>query len=255
MWNVEQYQKYADERARPFFDLAGQIRSEAPRQIVDLGCGPGTLTRTLAERWPAAQVLGVDSSPEMLTKATGQSLPGRLVFEQANIATWTATVPCDVIVSNAALHWIANHDRQLARLADMLAPGGVLAVQMPNRFHTASQIAIDETMADPRWSSSLQGIGLHRESIQPLVWYVDRLHDLGLQVNAWETIYYHVLTGENPVLEWLKGTGLRPLLDRLSPELSREFERAVGQRLQAAYPVRKGITVFPMPRVFFVATR
>ncbi len=255
MWNVEQYQKYADERARPFFDLLGQILCEAPRQIVDLGCGPGTLTRTLAERWPAAQVLGVDNSPEMLAKAGSEAIPGRLSFEQADISAWTSDGPCDLIVSNAALQWIGDHERLLARLAEMLAPQGTLALQMPNRFHTASQLAIDETMADPRWSGALQGVGLHRDSIQPLAWYVDRLHDLGFQVNAWETIYYHVMTGENPVLEWLKGTGLRPLLDRLSPELSREFERAAGERLIKAYPARKGITVFPMPRVFFVATR
>jgi trans-aconitate 2-methyltransferase len=128
-------------------------------------------------------------------------------------------------------------------------------VQMPNRFQTPSQIAVEQTTAEPRWAAALAGVGLHRESVLPIARYVDRLHDLGFRVNAWETTYIHVLTGENPVLEWLKGTGLRPLLQRLGTEEGGAFLQALGSRLKAAYPARGSVTLFPMPRLFFVATR
>jgi trans-aconitate 2-methyltransferase len=255
MWNVAQYLKFSDERSRPFADLLSQVHTEQARAIVDLGCGTGVLTQTLAERWPSAKVIGVDSSGEMLAQAAPRSIPGRLEFVEADIAEWSADVPLDLIVSNAALHWVGNHERLLARLSGMLASGGTLAVQMPNRFLTPSQAAVDETTADPRWASSLEGVGLHRDSVKPLLWYVDRLHDLGFTVNAWETTYFHVMTGESPVLEWLKGTGLRPLLERLEPADKAEFLRSLSIRLVAAYPPRGDVTVFPMPRLFFVATR
>jgi trans-aconitate 2-methyltransferase len=255
MWDVAQYLKFSDERFRPFADLLSQVRTEQARSIVDLGCGTGVLTQTLAERWPSARVIGVDSSGEMLAQAVPRSIPGRLEFIQADIAEWSAEMPLDLIVSNAALHWVGAYEELLARLTAMLAPDGALAVQMPNRFPTPSQTAIDETAADTRWASSLEGVGLHRDSVKPLLWYVQRLQDLGCTVNAWETTYFHVLTGENPVLEFLKGTGLRPLLERLEPADRVEFLESLSVRLKAAYPPRHGVTVFPMPRLFFVATR
>lgn len=255
MWDANQYNKFAAERARPFADLVAQVeRAEhETRQIVDLGCGPGKLTRQLAERWPAAHVLGVDNSPEMLAKAQPLKIPGRLEFLQADLALWSPAQPVDFILSNAALHWIADHETLLRRLAGWLAPGGTLAVQMPNRFDGPVQAAIDETAADPRWADQLRGVGLHRGSVQPVDWYVRLLQDLGFAVNAWETTYVHVLSGENPVLEWFQGTGLRPLLARLDATAADQFRSQLAARLRALYPPRNGTTLFPMPRLFFVA--
>jgi trans-aconitate 2-methyltransferase len=255
MWDAGEYLKFAEERSRPFADLLAQVQKTEARFIADLGCGTGSLTRTLAERWPSARVIGVDSSPEMLAQAVPLAVPGRLEFVQADLVHWSPGEPVDLLVSNAALQWVSDHDAVLSRLVGMLAPRGILAVQMPNRFQTPTQGAVEETAADPRWASSLQGVGLHRQSVMPIAWYVHRLHDLGFRVNAWETTYIHVWSGANPVLEWLKGTALRPLLERLGQKEGNEFLRALGIRLQAAYPPRGNVTLLPMPRLFFVASR
>jgi trans-aconitate 2-methyltransferase len=224
------------------------------RYVVDLGCGPGKLTRQLAERWPAARVVGVDNSAEMLAKAQPLAIAGRVEFVRADVAAWSPTQPVDFLLSNAALHWLPDHDALLRRLAGWLEPGGTLAVQMPNRFDGPVQQAIDATAADPRWAAQLKGVGLHRGSVQPVEWYVRLLQDLGFVVNAWETTYIHVLTGEDPVLEWFQGTGLRPLLARLNNATADQFRSQLAARLSALYPPRKGTTLFPMPRLLFVAT-
>ncbi|HYT87531.1 MAG TPA: methyltransferase domain-containing protein [Gemmataceae bacterium] len=252
MWDANQYLRYAHERSRPFFDLMAQVETESAETIADLGCGPGHLTRTLAERWPAATILGVDNSPEMLEQARALAIPGRLEFVQADIATWRPDRPLDLLVSNAALQWLPDHERLFATLAAMLAPGGTLAVQMPYHFNSPAHRVIDETVSDSRWQR-LAGLGLHADSVKPLTWYVERLHGLGFQVNAWETTYLHVLTGEDAVLDWLKGTALRPLLAALAPEESGAFLRDVGGRLQAAFPPVAVHTLFPFARIFFVA--
>jgi len=255
MWDAAQYARFSDDRSRPFFDLVAQVHHPDPRNIVDLGCGNGPLTRSLADRWPAARVVGIDSSPEMLVAAAGCAIPGRLDFIQGLIEDWSPTEPVDVIISNAALHWVPDHPALLPRLCAALAPGGVLAVQMPTRFTTSSQRAIEETVADPRWSAQLAGIGLHRESVMPADRYFDILRGLGLSANIWQTTYLHVLTGDNAVLEWLKGTALRPLLAALPDAERPEFLDELNRRLLAEYPPRGEVTLFPFPRLFFVAAR
>jgi trans-aconitate 2-methyltransferase len=255
MWDATQYLKYSEERSRPFFDLLARVRKEQADCIADLGCGPGNLTRMLAERWPTARVVGVDNSTDMLEQARPLAIPNRLDFVQGDIAFWSPEKPVDLLVSNAALHWVNDHELLLGRLVQMLAPGGTLAVQMPYHFGNPAHLAIEETKADPRWRESLQGVGLHQRSVMPLVWYVERLHDMGLTVDAWQTTHIHVLSGENPVLEWYKGAALRPLLNRLAAPTRHEFLHEVGTRLKAAYPARGGITLLPFPRLFFVATR
>jgi trans-aconitate 2-methyltransferase len=246
--------KYSEERARPFFDLLARVRRERADHIADLGCGPGHLTRILTERWPAARVVGVDSSAEMMASAQPLALPGRLKFALADIASWSSDAPLDLIISNAALQWVGNHDALLSRLAGMLAAGGTLAVQMPYHFDSAAHRAIDEAKAGPRWGAVLQGIGLQQKSVLPLTWYVEHLHDLGFTVDAWQTTYIHVLTGASPVLEWFKGTALRPLLSRLAPQEQEPFLGEVDSRFKAAYPARGNVTLLPFPRLFFVAT-
>jgi trans-aconitate 2-methyltransferase len=255
MWDAAKYLSFEQERARPFIDLLARVRREKANAIADLGCGTGNMTRTLAERWPEATVVGVDNSPEMLAKAASETIPGRLEFVLADLATWSPPAPLDLIVSNAALHWVPDHEALLARLTGMLAPGGTLAVQMPNRFTTPAQAAIEETSADPHWASRLVGAGLNRESVRPLLWYARRLLESGFAVDAWETTYGHVLSGDHPIVKWLEGTGLRPLLAMLGPDEQAEFRAALGARLAVAYPPLGGVTLFPFPRLFFVATR
>lgn len=254
MWDAGQYLKYSDERSRPFFDLLARVRLENADFVADLGCGPGNLTSTLAERWPGAQVIGVDNSPEMLDQARPLTIPGRLDFVQADLASWSLDKPMSLIVSNAALQWVSGHDILFARLAKMLASGGTLAVQMPYHFQNPAHLIIEEAKADPRWSAALQGVGLHQQSVMPIVWYVERLHELDFLVDAWQTTYIHVLTGENPVLEWFKGSALRPLLSKLAPQAKEDFLHDLGNRLKAAYPAKGSITLLPFPRLFFVAT-
>jgi trans-aconitate 2-methyltransferase len=255
MWDPVQYARFASERARPFHDLLAQVTLAEVRNAADLGCGPGELTRTLAERWPSASVVGIDNSLEMLARARNHLLPGRLRFEEGDLSSWRSPVPLDLLVSNAALQWVGAHDRVLAGWAAMLAPGGVLAVQVPYRFHTLMQAALDVAAKDRRWVDRLRGVGLTRDAVHPLRWYVRCLQDQGLEVNAWRTTYFHQLTGDNPVLEWFKGTALRPLLALLTPEETPAFLDEAGARLREAYPPHKGVTTLPFTRLFLVATR
>lgn len=255
MWDANQYLKFADQRARPFYDLLARVEVREAGFIADLGCGPGNLTRILAERWPGAAVVGVDSSAEMLTAARANRLPGRVEFVQADIMTWTPDRPVDLLISNAALHWVPDHAALFARLAGLLAPAGTLAVQIPYHFQSQAHQIIHEVKTGPRWHGALAEIGLHERSVMPLLWYVERLHELGLAVDAWQTTYVHVLTGDNPVLEWFKGTALRPLLAALEPPAQEDFLRELGDRLRAAYPAKRGVTLLPFPRLFLVATR
>jgi trans-aconitate 2-methyltransferase len=254
MWDVGQFLKFEAERTRPYWDLMAQVQVSEPERIVDLGCGPGNLTRLLAERWPNALVTGIDSSAEMLSAANRLAIAGRLEFAQADIAEWSPTQSVNLIVSNSAWQWVPDHERMIDHCRKVLAPGGTLAVQMPCRFGTSSQTIIDEVAADSRWADRLRGVGLHRHSVQTLGWYAEQLCRRGMNVNAWETAYLHALTGENPVLEWLRGTALRPLLGRLEQPEQQEFVALLGGKLQAAYPPCGDVTFFPMPRLFFVAT-
>ena len=255
MWDVSQYTRFQSERSRPFFDLVAQIPATDPKVIVDLGCGTGELTATLLDRWPGARILGVDSSLEMLKKAATVTRPGQLEFLLSDIADWKPDQLVDVLLSNAALHWLPDHEQLIPRLASYLATDGVLAVQMPNRFRAPSQQAIEDTIAASPWRDRLRGIGLHRESVLPTETYARLLMQLGFAVDAWETTYIHVLHGENASLEWFKGTALRPLLAALDAEQQAEFQRALATRLNDLYPPRDGFTLLPMQRLFFVAAR
>jgi len=255
MWDAEQYLRLEAERTRPFCDLMAQVVRGATARIVDLGCGPGNLTRLLAERWPAAWVTGVDSSPEMLEKTAALAVAGQIDFQQADLAAWLPAEPVDLVVSSAAWQWIADHERLIDHCAEMLAPGGTLAVQLPARFGTSSQTVIDEVAADSRWAATLHGVGLHRRSVHPIAWYAEQLSRRGFQVNAWDTTYLHALSGDDPVLEFLRGTALRPLLARLDEAHQTELLSALGKRLREIYPACGDVTFFPMPRLFFVAER
>jgi trans-aconitate 2-methyltransferase len=256
VWDPQQYLRFDDERSRPFFDLVGRVQAEEPRLVVDLGCGPGQLTAALARRWPHAEVQGIDSSAEMISAASQHAAegPGRLSFTCADVRDWKPARPADVIVSNALLQWVPGHRDLLPQWAAALVPGGWLAFQVPGNSDQPSHVILRELAASPRWRAALDGVKLNRQALDPAE-YVDLLSRAGCAVDAWETTYLHILPGEDPVLEWYKGTGLRPVLTALDPDQAAEFLAEYGPRIGAAYPGRPYGTVLPFRRVFVVARR
>ena len=250
-WDPDRYLAYADERGRPFVDLLARVDSTAPDRVVDLGCGPGNLTVLLAERWPDAEVRGVDNSPEMVAKAR-EVHPG-IDFEVGDLRDWTPETPVDVLVSNATLQWVPDHLELLPALLDGIRPGGRLAFQVPGNFEEPSHTIRTELAAAAPYDVHTGGAAVPC-SHDPGT-YLDVLAGLGCEVDAWETTYLHVLGGEDPVFTWVSGTGARPTLQALPEDLRVDFEREFRARLRAAYPEREGLVVLPFRRVFVVATR
>ena len=250
VWNPTTYLAFADERSRPFADLTSRIGATAPRTVVDLGCGPGQLTAGLARRWPDAAVLGLDSSPEMIERARQHAGPG-LDFEVADLRAWTPDEPVDVIVSNATLQWVPDHLDLLPRLVDALAPGGWLAIQVPGNFDAPSHRLLYRLAADPRFAEATAG--LERAAAPDAATYLGTLAGLGLEVDAWETTYLHVLDGPDPVFRWISGTGARPVLQALSDDQRPVFEAEYKALLREAYPEQPHGTVLPFRRTFAVA--
>lgn len=247
MWDARQYEKFRAERTRPFFDLLARIPDRPYKSIVDLGCGTGDLTAGLAEHWPEARVIGVDGSDEMLAAAEGQANPGVLDFVKGDIATWRSAQPVDLIVANAALHWIPDHAALLARLAAALSPKGVIAVQMPANFESPSHVLLREAVAGK--------VTLRHDIVLPIAEYVGILQGLGLSVDAWETVYQHVLPGKDAVLEWVQGSALRPVLKALEGADRDEVLASYAAKLRVAYPETPAGTLFPFRRMFFVAAK
>jgi trans-aconitate 2-methyltransferase len=253
-WNPSQYLKFEQPRLRPALELLARVPVEAPRVVYDLGCGAGQLSRLMAERWPQAQVVGVDSSAAMLKQA-GAALPN-LRWQQHDLADWRAERPADLIYSNAALHWLPDHAALLVHLMAQLAPEGVLAVQMPRNFAAPSHTAIADTVRAGPWHARLAPL-LREKPVEAPAWYLDVLAPLARDIDLWETDYHQVLTGPDPVKEWTKGTWLSTFLNALDDTAERAaFERDYAERVRIAYPMRSdGTTVFPFKRLFFVARR
>jgi trans-aconitate 2-methyltransferase len=248
-WDPERYLTYADERGRPFVELVARIGAEHPATVVDLGCGPGNLTRLLSERWPAARVTGVDSSPEMIAKATGSE--SGVGFEVGDARTWVPEEPIGVLVSNATLQWIPGHLDLLPRLVDAVTPGGWLAFQVPGNFDEPSHTIRRDLAAEPRYAEQTAGVAV--PDAHDAATYLAALASLGCAVDAWETTYLHVLHGEDPVFTWVSGTGAQPTLQALDPTLRPQFEDEFKRRLRAAYPETGHGVVLPFRRVFVVA--
>ena len=253
MWDPAQYLKFAAPRFRPAMDLLARVTVEAPKTVYDLGCGAGNVTRLLAQRWPDARVVGVDDSAEMLAQAAKEA-PG-IVWQCQSVASWTPEQAADLIYSNAALHWLPDHQALFPRLMGCLTPGGVLAVQMPRNFSEPSHALIRETVAGGPWRDRLAPL-VQPSPVAAPEYYYDLLAPLAAELDMWETQYQHVLEGEDPVKEWTKGTWLKQFLDALDEGDRPAFEADYAVRLRKAYPRRAdGKTVFPFRRLFIVARR
>ncbi|HTY73395.1 MAG TPA: trans-aconitate 2-methyltransferase [Actinomycetes bacterium] len=254
-WDPEHYLRYGAERARPFRDLLARVGADDPQWVVDLGCGPGNLTAELAQRWPGAMVTGVDSSPDMVAAAQEHAIDARLEFVLADVRSWASERAVDVAVANALLQWVPGHLELLGRLVDALSPRGWLAIQVPANFASPSHTAIAEVRAQPRWRERLGQEAAREPAVATPEDYLERLAGLGCDVDAWETTYLHVLQGRDAVLEWVRGTALRPVLSVLDAQEAAEFEADLAPRLRTAYPQRAYGTVLPFRRLFAVARR
>jgi trans-aconitate 2-methyltransferase len=250
-WDPAQYLKFADHRLRPAIDLLNRIALDRPGEVYDLGAGAGNVTRLIKERWPEARVTGVDDSQAMLVKAAATA--PAITWQQADLATWRATRPADLIYSNAALHWLGGHERLFPALLEDLAPGGVLAVQMPRNFGARSHTAISEAALAGPWRARLEPL-LRPAPVADPDFYYDVLAPKVASIDIWETEYLQILEGADPVKEWTKGTWLRPLLDALEQPERGRFEAAYAALVARAYPPRAdGRTLFPFRRLFIVA--
>jgi trans-aconitate 2-methyltransferase len=251
-WDPAQYALYPDERGRPFHELVARIGATAPRRVVDLGCGTGALTRFLLERWPDARVEGIDSSAEMINEGpAGAGVQLRV----ADIAAWAPSPDTDVVVSNAALQWVPGHADLLRRWAGQLPSGAWLAWQVPGNFANPSHRLMREMADSARWERRLEGVLRHEDAVLEPDRYARLLLAAGLSADVWESTYQHVLVGPDPVFEWVRGTGLRPVLAALGPADAARFERDYAAALRAAYPSVDGVTLFPFRRIFAVGAK
>lgn len=253
-WDPAQYLRHADHRSRPFHDLVDRVPGR-PAHVVDLGCGPGNTTATLTDRWPGARITGVDNSPEMIDQAR-RDHPA-VEFRLGDITGYDPARDDgpDLLLSNAALQWVPDHAELFPRWIEALPPGGTLAFQVPGNFDAPTHTLLAELRTGPRWAPLLGELEARPGVLHPSD-YLGRLTALGCAVDAWETTYHQVLTGRNAVLDWMLGTGLRPVLDALPEPAEREaFLAEYAALLAEAYPATPHGTVLPYRRVFVVATR
>jgi trans-aconitate 2-methyltransferase len=251
VWDPAKYLDYADLRGRPFYDLIGRIDAEFPRRVVDLGCGPGNLTVSLASRWPSAVLEASDSSPEMVAAAQAAGVPAQVL----DVHDWKPAPDTDVVVTNAVLQWVPDHRDLLRRWAGQLPAGAWLGMQVPGNFDAPSHAIIRDLAGEPEWADELGSVRLRgEETVGDPQEYADLFADAGCLVDAWETTYVQRLAGEDAVLEWVSGTALRPIKAALDEEAWERFQAELARRLNEAYPPRSdGTTWFPFRRVFAVA--
>lgn len=255
-WDPELYHRFSDHRLRPALELLDRIPPISPGVIYDLGCGSGQATRVLAERWPLAKVYGIDNSREMLEQARAE--PAKIGWIEADIRDWVPAEPPGLIYSNATLHWVENHHKLFPRLAGFLRAGGCLAVQMPLSWGLPSHRLMRETLANGGPDGQALGMERLRQAaaqkwVDAAETYYDLLVNRTTSLDIWETEYLQILEGEDPVLEWVKATGLRPILNDLDDTERETFLAEYTRRLRAAYTVRAdGRTLYPFRRLFLV---
>ena len=251
-WSPGQYLKFADERTRAARDLLAQVPNESPRRVIDIGCGPGNSTSLLAERWPAAELLGLDSSESMLSEARS-TLPSAR-FAYADAENWVPDESVEVVFANAIYQWVPHHLDQLPKVLDALPPGGTLAVQMPDNLGEPSHRLMSEVAARPDFAAQLAGTA--RQPLPAVSAYYDALVPVARRVEIWHTVYNHVMTDARAIVDWVKGTGLRPFLQRLEGAERTAFESQYLAEIDRAYPPQAdGKRLLRFPRIFIVATR
>lgn len=259
-WNPGQYLQYEDARLRPALDLLARIGVETPNAVVDLGCGAGNVAQHLARRWPAARIEGVDGDAAMLERARAATRgDGRFSWTQCDLAAWRPRSDVDVLYSNAALHWLDDHARLFPALFATVAPGGVMAVQMPDNFRAPSHQALFDVASLAPWRERLAA-HVRRAPVAPLARYHDWLEPLAASLDLWATEYLQWLPkradGEHPVVAWMRGTALLPFLGVLDGGERATFLGAFAERVEEAYPRRgDGSALFPFRRIFIVAAR
>ena len=253
-WSAEQYLKFEDERTRPSRDLLAQIPLADARKVVDIGCGPGNSTELLVKRWPQAAVIGIDTSADMLRQAR-ERLPAQK-FIETNVAHWAPPENTDVLFANAIFQWVPGHLKQLQRLAGALPRGGVLAVQMPDNLDEPVHVLMREVAQTGPWREQLADKARMRDALPTPGGYYDALRPLCSRLEIWHTIYNHVLDDAAAVVEWVKGTGLRPFLDPLEAPERKQYLAEYAARVAAAYPPQQdGKVLLRFPRLFIVAVK
>ncbi len=253
-WSAEQYLKFEDERTRPARDLLAQVPLATAERVADLGCGPGNSTELLVARFPGADVEGVDTAPDML-EAARRRLPD-CRFVAADLSAWMPQEPVDLLFANAVFQWVPDHLAVLARLMDGLRPGGVLAVQMPDNLGEPTHLLMEETARSPGFSDAFAGRIIRRPQLPEPRAYVERLDAGAARIDLWHVVYQHRLAGADAIVEWVKGTGLRPYLDALPAERRADYLAAYHARIAAAYPpLADGSVLLRFPRLFLVAVK
>jgi trans-aconitate 2-methyltransferase len=253
-WSPNQYTAFEDERNRPVHDLMSAVRA-SPQRCIDIGCGPGNSTEILAARYPNAVITGIDSSNEMI-EAARVRLP-QLRFRVASIETWSEPGPFDLILANAVLQWLADHATLFPSLASRLSAGGSLAVQMPDNLEEPAHRLMRAIAADGPWANKIAPALASRKPMGTADWYYALLRAHCSRVDVWRTTYYHPLAGgPSAVVEWFKGSGLRPFLARLDEAEQAEYLSRYETEVALAYPsLPDGTVLLPFPRLFLVATR
>ena len=255
-WSAKQYVKFEDERTRPARDLLAAVPTREPRRVVDLGCGPGNTTELILRTFPKAEVVGIDSSPDMVTNARAR-LRG-ISFEIADLTTWRPdpAAPVDIIYSNAVLQWVPGHETLMPRLAGLLPPGGSLAVQMPDNLDEPSHVSMRVAAQAGAWAAKLDGAEDGHTPIGTPAWYYRLLKPHAARVDVWRTVYHHPLDGIEGIVEWFRGSRLRSYLGPLDPAEREGFLAAYREALAPHYPVdAEGKVLLAFPRLFIVATR
>ncbi len=252
-WNPELYRTFEDERTRPAMDLLAHVPLADPESVFDLGCGPGNSTGLLKERFARAEVAGIDSSPAMIAAARKRLPDCR--FTTGDIATWQPAKPLSLIYANASLHWVPDHETLIPRLVSLLAPGGVLAVQMPDNEAEPTHRLMREIAEDGPWTHAIRNSGVARAATLTLTEYYDILAPLSARVDLWRTVYHHQMASAEAIVTWFEASGLRPFLAPLSEKQRGEFLRSYERGIARAYPERRGgLLLLPFPRKFFIAT-
>ncbi len=253
-WNPDLYRQFEDERTRPAVDLLARVGPGERRHVVDLGCGSGNSTQLLVERFPAAEVLGIDNSGAMIASAR-KRLPA-ITFERGDIANWQPDTPPDLVFANAALQWVGDHGTLIPRLFDSLAPGGTLAIQMPDNRDEPTHRLMRELAALSPWREIIETAAASHTHILSLPAYYDLLGAEAVRVDVWRTAYQHPMADAAGIVEWVRATGLRPFVDPLPDDLKASFLSTFEQRIAEAYPPRAdGRLLFAFPRLFIVAHR